>query len=174
MHTKQFVLIIAITSLVACSGSEKCRTTPGDNNTTENPEKDRIEKPASEKIAEKKPPVTPVAIESKKVTPLDCTKPLAVGSCCDAITEECDKCRSEWQILKKGWDLKCVAKVPREYTACGCGCCGGIKNNNPATCLYFKNGDDIREIIKLDKKGTTPEECATIGCSLGKKYKYCD
>ncbi|MBU1218982.1 hypothetical protein KKF34_01865 [Myxococcota bacterium] len=178
MKTRFFFIVIVVFAVSACSGKGKCETTPADNNVKEKPSPEKPiekDKQTPEKTPEKdKSTVTPVSDNKKPSSPLDCSKPLEVVSCCDAITDGCDQCRAEWQKLKKGWDLKCKVKVVREYTACGCGCCGGLKNNKPPACLYFRNGDDIREIIKRDKTGTSPEECATVGCSFGKKYKYCD
>lgn len=174
MRNRFFLIVILTFAISGCFGKGKCETTPADKTAKEkaSPEKSGgKENPAPEKPDKTS---TPVSDNTRNVTAVDCSKPVEVVSCCDAITEGCNKCRDDWHKLKQGWDLKCKIKVVREYTACGCGCCGGVKNNRPATCLYFRNGDDIRKIIKQDKTGTSPEECATVGCSLGKKYKYCD
>jgi hypothetical protein len=60
----------------------------------------------------------------------------------------------------------------KSYTACGCGCCGGVE---PTTvCLYHSKGDYIQEIIDNDKKTTQNPNCPQMGCSHPLKYIYCD
>lgn len=63
--------------------------------------------------------------------------------------------------------------LPREYVACGCGCCGGYPKDGEYKCLYHILGDNMRKIIEEDSN-ITPEMCALAGCSTGIRYKYCD
>ena len=60
----------------------------------------------------------------------------------------------------------------QQYVACGCGCCGGIEPIEQ--CLYHANNDDMNKIIDEDKKLKDNPQCATMGCSSGIKYSYCD
>ena len=57
------------------------------------------------------------------------------------------------------------------YVVCGCGCCGIEPLEQ---CLYHSKGDDIKTIIEEDKKIRDNPQCATVGCSRGIKYYYCD
>ncbi|MBI2011407.1 hypothetical protein HYS91_01430 [Candidatus Daviesbacteria bacterium] len=58
------------------------------------------------------------------------------------------------------------------YTACGCGCCGGVPAETQ--CLYKSKGDSLDEIKAEDIKTSKSESCAVMGCSRGTKYHYCD
>ena len=62
--------------------------------------------------------------------------------------------------------------VPKEYVACGCGCCGGIEPKE--SCLYHSNGDNMRIIIFNDKLQANNPSCPNMGCSFPTKYVYCD
>jgi hypothetical protein len=88
-------------------------------------------------------------------------------------------------ILSSAWnpyttDSQTVAPidtqdVPGEsYTACGCGCCSGLQLKPEEQCIYHANGDDLQNIIDLDRVAAQNPNCATQGCSFGKKYLYCD
>jgi hypothetical protein len=57
------------------------------------------------------------------------------------------------------------------FIACGCGCCGGAKPMKQ--CIYRSKGDDIKKLVEEDRKWTG-SVCATVGCSPGIKYVYCD
>jgi hypothetical protein len=63
-------------------------------------------------------------------------------------------------------------KFIESYTACGCGCCGGVEPT--VTCLYHSKGDDIQKIIEDDKKAAQNSLCPQMGCSHPIKYTYCD
>lgn len=58
------------------------------------------------------------------------------------------------------------------FIACGCGCCGGM-TTHIKKCIYSSKGDDIKKWVEEDKKWTG-SVCATVGCSPGIKYIYCD
>jgi hypothetical protein len=118
-------------------------------------------------------PATRVSAAPPPVVVIDCARPRPVVQCCQALTEECNTCARNGRLLERGYDLKCVQQVPRSYRACGCGCCGGV-GPGPRQCLHFSRGEDIREIIARDRQGRDPERCATVGCSLGRVYAYCD
>lgn len=65
-------------------------------------------------------------------------------------------------------------KNSKQYIACGCGCCVDFLDPMEQ-CLYKSTGDDIKEIIKRDKK--VQENCGKgplVGCSRAVLYKYCD
>jgi hypothetical protein len=82
------------------------------------------------------------------------------------------KTRKHKANLKAISKRKELAKLPT-YTACGCGCCGGLKPR--VKCLYRSKGDDLQTIIEADKKAASNTKlCALVGCSLPVKYKYCD
>ncbi|MBK8467247.1 MAG: hypothetical protein IPL32_15625 [Chloracidobacterium sp.] len=57
------------------------------------------------------------------------------------------------------------------FIACGCGCCGGTIPMKK--CIYRSKGDDIKKLVEEDRIWTGPQ-CATVGCSPGIKYVYCD
>ncbi len=59
-----------------------------------------------------------------------------------------------------------------QYTACGCGCCGGAEPKE--VCIYHSKGENLQKIIEDDKKAGENPECAFMGCSLPVKYSYCD
>lgn len=64
--------------------------------------------------------------------------------------------------------------VPRgpSYLACGCGCCG--EETAQKQCLYHAKGDDLEKIKASDKAARKSPRCATMGCSFGTEYSYCD
>jgi len=63
-------------------------------------------------------------------------------------------------------------KFIESYTACGCGCCGGVEPT--LKCLYHSKGDDIQKIIEEDKQAAQNPLCPQMGCSHPIKYIYCD
>src|SRR5258705_2473506 len=65
-----------------------------------------------------------------------------------------------------------LAKLPT-YTACGCGCCGGLKPQ--VKCLYRSKGDDIQKIIEADKETASNTKLFAVAVwSFPLQYKYCD
>ncbi|MFT3765129.1 MAG: hypothetical protein QM820_06385 [Minicystis sp.] len=58
------------------------------------------------------------------------------------------------------------------YVACGCGCCGGTKPLDQ--CIYKSKGESLEKIEADDWRRHKDPHCATAGCSLGKRYHYCD
>lgn len=81
----------------------------------------------------------------------------------------CFKLINKSEKLINNTDTK---QVISEYLSCGCGCCG---DTNPMEeCLYLSRGDDINEYIEKDKNIASSSQCATVGCSAGTIYKYCD
>ncbi|MDP9126743.1 MAG: ankyrin repeat domain-containing protein [Pseudomonadota bacterium] len=61
----------------------------------------------------------------------------------------------------------------REYTECGCGCCGGVDPGEK--CLYHKSGDSLTALIESSKRNApSPATCALAGCAPGIHYHYCD
>ena len=76
------------------------------------------------------------------------------------------------QILSTFKFLYTTPTPPATYTACGCGCCGGTTPKEQ--CLYKLRGDDLNKIIEGDQKAKNSPQCATVGCSRGITYKYCD
>lgn len=63
------------------------------------------------------------------------------------------------------------------YLACGCGCCGGAGDADmkPAKqCLDRKQGETLARIRAADEEARKDPQCATMGCSLGTEYSYCD
>ena len=130
--------------------------------------------PVALPVAARRPPVAPIAPRPPPVKPLDCAKRLPPVPCCRARTSACKRCRKEAKALALGYKLKCKIRVPRRYTACGCGCCGGMGLGRRAKCLYFRNGDDIRKIIAGDRATRKMRYCRVAGCSMGTPYKYCD
>jgi len=65
-----------------------------------------------------------------------------------------------------------LMEEPETYTACGCGCCGGVEPE--VKCLYRSKGDDIRKIIQADMEVAKAPYCPTVGCTKGVKFIYCD
>lgn len=68
--------------------------------------------------------------------------------------------------------FKFIEVEVQSYTACGCGCCGGVEPT--VKCLYRSKGDNIQKIIEEDKKQAQSPICPTAGCSMPIKYIYCD
>lgn len=69
---------------------------------------------------------------------------------------------------------KTPTKEPESYVACGCGCCGMENSVGREVCIYRSKGESLEKIQKEDEKSRNNPRCATVGCSLGTKYKYCD
>lgn len=61
---------------------------------------------------------------------------------------------------------------PESYTACGCGCCGGVAPEKQ--CLYRSKGDTLEQVIADDMELKQSPSCKLMGCGLGKTYSYCD
>jgi hypothetical protein len=76
------------------------------------------------------------------------------------------------QILSTFKFLDVTPTPPTTYTACGCGCC--TEAIPPTKCLYKSKGDSLERIIEEDQKVKNSPQCATVGCSSGILYKYCD
>lgn len=90
------------------------------------------------------------------------------GKCKDIrLKYSCDKTRNLRPQL-------CVKEYSQSYTACGCGCCGGVDPNPIQKCLYHSRGEDLREIMKSDEAQRLSPDCKFIGCARGTKYTYCD
>ena len=75
---------------------------------------------------------------------------------------------------KKSEPLEIQEVAGESYVACGCGCCSGLQLEPEKQCIYHANGDDLQNIIDLDRAAAQNPNCATQGCSFGKKYLYCD
>ena len=58
------------------------------------------------------------------------------------------------------------------YTACGCGCCGGVEPT--VQCLADDGGKALREIIARDREAAKSPDCPLAGCSTGITYRYCE
>lgn len=57
------------------------------------------------------------------------------------------------------------------YTACGCGCCSGVKPLE--RCLDRSKADELQDIIARDRMHKQSPDCAMMGCSRGIRYKPC-
>ena len=55
------------------------------------------------------------------------------------------------------------------YTACGCGCCGGVEPQ--VKCL---GGESLQAVIARDKQAAASPDCAMAGCTMPVKYQACD
>lgn len=84
---------------------------------------------------------------------------------------------SEITYVSDKWPLGTTSSMcdqPKKglaFVACGCGCCGGTIPSKK--CIYRSKGDDIKELVDENRKWTGPI-CATVGCSPGIKYVFCD
>ncbi len=58
-----------------------------------------------------------------------------------------------------------------DYTACGCGCCGGMQAT--PSCYYPSLGDAIAAITAQDLATKNATNCSFVGCSLGIHYVCC-
>ena len=58
-----------------------------------------------------------------------------------------------------------------EYTACGCGCCGGVTPQQ--RCYYPALGETRDSIVAADLAAKAATNCALVGCSLGTQYICC-
>ena len=64
---------------------------------------------------------------------------------------------------------------PQSYVACGCGCCRSATVKPQKRCLFRSKGDDLARVIAEDKRMAANDKlCATVGCSAGIEYLYCD
>ena len=60
---------------------------------------------------------------------------------------------------------------PAEYTACGCGCCGGVA---PAErCVDVAGGQTMQQIIDADRQVAQTSNCSLAGCSFPVHYTCC-
>lgn len=58
-----------------------------------------------------------------------------------------------------------------DYTACGCGCCGGVQAN--PSCYYPSLGETIAAITAQDLATKSATNCSLVGCSVGIHYVCC-
>ena len=58
-----------------------------------------------------------------------------------------------------------------DYTACGCGCCGGAQA--ASRCYYPSLGETIAAITAQDQADKNATNCSLVGCSLGVHYVCC-
>jgi hypothetical protein len=58
-----------------------------------------------------------------------------------------------------------------DYTACGCGCCGGVQATS--SCYYPSLGETIAAITAQDQADKSATNCSLVGCSLGIHYVCC-
>ncbi|HEX7508516.1 MAG TPA: hypothetical protein VF550_17205, partial [Polyangia bacterium] len=70
-----------------------------------------------------------------------------------------------------GSDTSATAECTGEYTACGCGCCGGVQAT--PRCYYPSLGEDIAAITAQDLATKGATNCSLVGCSLGIHYVCC-
>ncbi len=64
---------------------------------------------------------------------------------------------------------------PQSFLACGCGCCSSETLKPQKRCLFRSKGDDLARMIAEDKRMSADDQlCATVGCSAGIAYMYCD
>jgi len=68
-------------------------------------------------------------------------------------------------------DTSAAAGCTGDYTACGCGCCGGVQAT--PTCYYPSLGDTITAITAQDEAAKSSTNCNLVGCSLGIHYICC-
>ena len=59
-----------------------------------------------------------------------------------------------------------------EYTACGCGCCGGGYPPR-RLCYYPALGESFDSIVAADRAAAASPNCAFAGCNLGTQYVCC-
>jgi hypothetical protein len=58
-----------------------------------------------------------------------------------------------------------------DYTACGCGCCGGVTPQQ--RCYYPALGETRDSIAAADLAAKAATNCSLVGCSLGTQYMCC-
>ncbi|HEX7598205.1 MAG TPA: hypothetical protein VF518_08325, partial [Polyangia bacterium] len=63
------------------------------------------------------------------------------------------------------------ASCTGDYTACGCGCCGGVQAT--PRCYYPSLGETIAAITAQDLATRSASNCAFVGCGLGIHYLCC-
>jgi hypothetical protein len=68
-------------------------------------------------------------------------------------------------------DVSAAAGCTGDYTACGCGCCGGVQA--PPSCYYPSLGETITVITAQDEVEKSSTNCSFEGCSLGIHYICC-
>lgn len=65
------------------------------------------------------------------------------------------------------------ASTENVYLACGCGCCDTTRFTEH--CLYKNHGESLEQIVADDRKiAANDQVCATVGCSMAVRYRYCD
>jgi len=68
-------------------------------------------------------------------------------------------------------DTSTVAACTGDYTACGCGCCGGVQST--LKCYYPSLGETIAAITAQDQATKDATNCDLVGCSMGIRYVCC-
>jgi hypothetical protein len=68
-------------------------------------------------------------------------------------------------------DTAAAGTCTGDYTACGCGCCGGVQA--ASSCYYPSLGETIAAITAQDQAEKSATNCSLVGCSLGAHYVCC-
>jgi len=68
-------------------------------------------------------------------------------------------------------DTSAGAGCTGDYTACGCGCCGGVQAR--PSCYYPSLGETIIAITAQDEVAKSSTNCDLVGCSMGIHYICC-
>ncbi len=63
--------------------------------------------------------------------------------------------------------------VPDTYVECGCGCCGGVTDEEMAAAPCVSRAE-MKSIIERDREAADDPECAVAGCALGTPHRVCD
>jgi hypothetical protein len=60
---------------------------------------------------------------------------------------------------------------PASFTACGCGCCGGMQAVE--RCVDTASGQTMKQLIEADQAVARTSNCALAGCSMPVRYTCC-
>jgi hypothetical protein len=81
------------------------------------------------------------------------------------------RCMYPLRDASVGSDTGATAGCTGDYTACGCGCCGGVQAT--PRCYYPSLGETIAAIKAQDEATKSSTNCNLVGCSLGIHYVCC-
>jgi len=71
----------------------------------------------------------------------------------------------------EGGETGTISSCDDTYTACGCGCCGGVTPTK--RCFYPELPGHLASIIEEDESIRSSPDCANAGCSAPQEYVCC-
>lgn len=87
------------------------------------------------------------------------------------INPSTGRCRYPLRDASIFTDTSPAAACTGEYTACGCGCCGGVQPT--LQCYYPSLGETIAAITAQDQATKNATNCESAGCGMGIRHLCC-